>query len=559
MRQISLYILLFLISLSNVYSQKWGAYTFYSAQGGTTAYLIDTNNTTYHSWTFGSSAKTGYSSYLLPGGTVLRTVARSGNQISGASICGEVQKVDWNGNVIWDFVYSSSTYVTHHDICPMPNGNVLLIAYDVKTAAEATQAGSSKNIIIWSEKIVEVQPTGTNTGTIVWEWKLWDHLCQNYNSSKDNYVQNIADHPELLNINYLTQQDWIHMNGIDYNAELDQIVFSSHNLNEIYVIDHSTTTTQAAGHTGGNSGKGGDFLYRWGNPQVYGCGSSSNKIFNVVHDAHWIDSDCPNAGYLVGFNNNGVSTSKSSVDMIYPPYNSYNYTHTLGQAYTPSTYTQRHQCNGHTNNMGNSQQLPNGNMLVCIAQSGSIYETNSAGTTIWSKSVGSTVPKAFRYNACYVNGYVPEKPTITQNGDQLLASAYNTYQWFFNGTKIQGATQQTYIPTFAGEYQVQVATTNGCKSDLSDIFYFSIENSINQIEIQKIDIFPNPTTGNISIDIPKNASDFKIKIYDLRGKTILEQYNTNTLDISNFQKGIYIIEIEFDSKVLERQKIVLVK
>jgi hypothetical protein len=37
----------------------------------------------------------------------------------------------------------------------------------------------------------------------------------------------------------------------------------------LWVIDHQTTTAQAASHTGGRYNKGGDLLYRWGNPQTY--------------------------------------------------------------------------------------------------------------------------------------------------------------------------------------------------------------------------------------------------------------------------------------------------
>jgi hypothetical protein len=457
------------------FSQQWGAYTLYSVQNSTSAHLIDTNGTTYHSWTFPSTAKTCYSSYLLQGGTLLRTVNHIGNQLTGGPMSGEFQKVDWNGNVIWDYVYSSATYCTHHDICPMPNGNVLIISYDVRTAAEATQAGCSQNIVIWSEKILEIQQTGPTTGTIVWEWKLWDHLVQNYNAAKDNYYASISDHPELMNINYNTQKDWIHMNGIDYNATLDQITFSSHNINELYVIDHSTTTAQAAQHTGGNSGKGGDLLYRWGNPAAYS--TTGTNVFHVAHDAHWIPEGCTNANYLVAFNNNGISNSQSCVDIISPPYNGFNYSKTAGTAYLPSTYSQRIACSGHANNMGNSQQLPNGNTLICIATAGYIYEINAAGTTLWSKTVTGGVAQAFRYSACYVNGSAPTvtagaTPSNVCSGSPVQLSATVTgsnltYSWVSIPAGFTSTLQNPVAyPTVNTTYTVTV-NAGGCTASSS--------------------------------------------------------------------------------------------
>ena len=62
--------------------------------------------------------------------------------------------------------------------------------------------------------------------------------------------------------------DWLHTNGIDYNAEYDLIVLSVPRMNELWVIDHSTTTEEALGSTGGRWGKGGDLLWRWGNPRT---------------------------------------------------------------------------------------------------------------------------------------------------------------------------------------------------------------------------------------------------------------------------------------------------
>ena len=137
---------------------------------------------------------------------------------------------------------------------------------------------------------IEVAHDGSSGGEIVWEWHIWDHLIQDYDPSKNNYGS-IAEHPELIDVNMIEVAgggpggggpggggrpggaggDWFHVNGVDYNAELDQIAFSSRHTSEIYIIDHSTTTEEAAGHTGGNSGMGGDIMYRWGNPSNYGA------------------------------------------------------------------------------------------------------------------------------------------------------------------------------------------------------------------------------------------------------------------------------------------------
>ena len=154
MRNLSICILLLSTVLFPEFAitQQWGDYTLYSVKNTTTAYLINNNNTTYHTWTFSSTQKTGYSTYLMPGGTLVRSVARQGNQLNSGGVTGEAEKVAWNGTILWDYVYSSTSYCLHHDICPLPNGNVLMICYEVKTAAQVTQAGCSQSITICPKK-----------------------------------------------------------------------------------------------------------------------------------------------------------------------------------------------------------------------------------------------------------------------------------------------------------------------------------------------------------------------------------------------------------------------
>ncbi len=411
--------LVFLAAATNsVFAQKYPGYTLIAPQGSSTISLVDTNGNEFHRW-YNLSGSTGYSCYLMPNQVLLRTVQYQGNAFFGGGQTGIVQKIDWNGNLIWNYQYSTSTYSMHHDVCPMPNGNVLLISYETKTAAEVAAAGCSKNTSMWPEKIVEIKPSGATGGNVVWEWHVWDHLCQDKFPSKANYVSSIVNNPQLVDVNRSTSKDWMHANGIDYNAQLDQIVFSSHNLNEIYVIDHSTTSIEAASHRGGRSGKGGDILYRWGNPTNYGANGS--KIYNVVHNAHWVPQDCPNAGFIAAFNN-GATPQYSGCDYINPPISGYNYTITQGSAFEPSAFNYRKLAGGKTSNMGSVQEFPNGNVLICVALSGRLYEYSADGSLVWSYSAGSILPTAMKYSADYVNGSNSMQTLIASASPQSVCS-----------------------------------------------------------------------------------------------------------------------------------------
>ena len=106
-----------------------------------------------------------------------------------------------------------------------------------------------------------------------------------------------------------------------YNADLDQIAVSVWTFSEFWIIDHSTTTAEAASHKGGRSGKGGDLLYRWGNPRAYRAGTKADQKLFRQHNAHWIPKGLPGAGHMLVFNNGGdrPGGSYSSVDEIVLP------------------------------------------------------------------------------------------------------------------------------------------------------------------------------------------------------------------------------------------------
>ena len=75
----------------------------------------------------------------------------------------------------------------------------------------------------------------------------------------------------------------MHSNAVAFSAELDQVLLNVLEFSELWIIDHSTTSAEAAGHTGGKHGKGGDLIYRWGNPRAYRAGTvKDQKLFGQL-------------------------------------------------------------------------------------------------------------------------------------------------------------------------------------------------------------------------------------------------------------------------------------
>ena len=373
--------------------------TLYGANNGTSTVLVDSTGAVVHRWNH--ARRGGYSCYLLENGNLMRSAASSGTQLNGGGAAGIIQEIAPDGSIVWEYQYANSQHRAHHDFAPMPNGNVLLIAWEAKSAAEAVAAGLDHSAAIWPDHIVEVQPSGSNGGTILWEWHAWDHLIQDHDPAKAHYGV-VAEHPELLDINLgssgmgIGGGDWMHVNGISYHPEWDQIVFSSHTLDEVYVIDHSTTTAEAASHSGGRSGKGGDFLYRWGCPSNYGA--SGTQVFDVVHCASWIPAGLPGAGHLLAFNNRERSGSSMVVELIVPADASGNYTLATGTAYEPSSPTWSYAASGfYSNHLGGCQRLANGNTLIVESTSGRIFEVTSAGEVVWDHRPGGEIVRALRY------------------------------------------------------------------------------------------------------------------------------------------------------------------
>lgn len=361
-------------------------------------YLLDACGQIVHSWTDDSEYRPGNAAYILPDGKLVKT-KRHYLSIQDPIWAGGggaiVEIVNWDNQPIDRFEQNDSLFRLHHDIAPMPNGNVLMIVWEKKTEEEAIAAGRDPDLLpggeLWSEAIWEWDPT---QDSIVWRWSVWDHLVQDQDAQKDNFGI-VADHPELININYDEHdghKDWLHMNAIDYNPVLDQIAMSVPYFNEMWIIDHSTTPAEAAGHNGGNSGKGGDLLFRWGNPQAFDRGTVEDKQLFFQHDVNWVNPtanlDDEDYGWLAVYNNRTPDQrSPGHILITQPTPDNFNYP-IASSGFAPDTfhrtvYYPTDEVRSNSVSVSSVQFLPNGNALMMAGRWGFAYELNPDGEVVW--------------------------------------------------------------------------------------------------------------------------------------------------------------------------------
>ena len=516
-------------------SASYNGYTLFAPMGSTKTYLINNCGEKVHTWA--SIYRPGLSVYLLENGTLLRTANVNNTTFSPTGgVGGKIEMIDWNSNVIWSYTISSNTECQHHDIKYLPNGNILVVVWDSKTKAEAQLAGrTTSGTTLWSEKIMEIKPDLVNGGgTVVWEWKAWDHLVQDIDSEANNFGS-VSSSPQLININHYLNNpnvsDWMHVNSVDYNAKLDQIVISNHNFNEIWVIDHSTTTAEAASHSGGKQNKGGDLLYRWGNPLAYKQGSSIDRMLFLQHNANWIDDSYLDGGSIMVFNNQAGS-NYSTVNSIETPVNTDGSYIFNGTTYAPSNFKWSYMATTPTdfysNNISGAQRLPNGNTLICSGSKGQFFEVDHDGNIVWKY-----------VSPVSVSGFIAQGVTAANN----LVFRAERYAPDFAGFTGKDLTSQGLIET-GSTYSCSVYT------DINVVL--KKENNISL----RINLSENELTVSSPLEI-KTAS-----IYNAMGQLIyLENPESNSfsISISKLNSGVYILNTLSTSNTRIAQKFTIQK
>lgn len=516
-------------------------YTLFAPKQNTMTYLINNEGKIVHKWT-ASKYPPGQSVYLLENGHLLRTCMTKGKLSSGGGEGGRVEEYDWDDKLVWELDFSTETYMQHHDIKLLPNGNILMLVIEKKTYAECIAAGFNPNKfqpeiqqkgMMVPDYVVEIKPNYPIGGYVVWEWHSWDHLIQDFDGTKQNYGV-VKSHPELIDCagdQRVLPSFWNHMNSIDYNPEFDQIALSVRGNSEVWIIDHSTTTAEAKSHLGGKRGKGGDLLYRWGNPACYRVGTKSNQRYYEQHDVEWILPGRPGAGNITCYNN-GIGRSPkytfSTVDEFTPAVDSKgNYAMVVGSIADPKefiwTYSGSANDSLYSENISGAFRLPNGNTIICSGTLGKFIEVNTIGEIVWKYIC------PVDQNGPMKQGALP--PEDPARAGETMNSVFRVYKYALD------------YPAFKGR---DLKAT-----DYVEIYSSKIDN--NSIETE-LSIYPNPTNGYLQIQ-SNLLKVYNGIIYNSLGIEVIK-INVNSasiIDVRNLEQGVYFLKIY--NQIVKFQKV----
>ncbi len=495
-----------------------------------TVFLLDNCGQIVRQWEDDAEYRPGNSVYLLENGRLIKC-KRLNNSINDPIWAGGggdvVEMRSWDNELIWQFRQNNDSLRLHHDVAPMPNGNILMISWELKSEEEAIQAGRDPETLsqgkLWPDYILEVNP---ETDEIVWEWHAWDHLVQDINPSKDNFGE-VATHPELININWDTHDghpDWMHANSIDYHPVLDHILLSVPYFHEVWVIDHSTTTEEAKGSTGGNAGKGGDLIYRWGNPAAYDRGTDEDQNLFFPHDIRWVNPTANLANVDVGkmsVFNNRVGEDFSSAGYFIPEFDVTSQQYILEEdTYVPEEFERiiTHPVDPtllYSNSLSSAQILPNGNMLMLAGRWGHAFEITPEDELVWEYIIP-------------LRGGSP-----VNQGDTLSINNNITFQMNRYAVDFPGFEGRTLI---AGEYLELAPNESFC-----DLTTSMDENLLNSFSL-----YPNPTSQFIHLSISSSLLK-QVQIFDMMGREVFSLKTLSTevdIPVEEWESGVYFLSID---------------
>ncbi|WP_437373140.1 aryl-sulfate sulfotransferase [Maribacter litoralis] len=314
---------------------------------------------------------------LMSDGMLLASLGVESPDFSFGGFGGIIQLINPDSSIYWEYSLANVEHLIHHDVEMLPNGNVLAIVWDLRLPDELKAIGYLGNEErVYTESIIEINPATNET---VWKWDSWDHIVQDVDDSKP-YFGVVAENPQKIDINFIDvlreetgpDGDIMHANGLDYDPNTDLVYLSVNHFSEVWVIDHSATEEEILTDTGGNFGKGGDLVYRFGNPTAYD-NMNGERLFYNNHFPNILKDGLPGAGNILVYGN-GNGDSKQSVVYEFSLPAELNLS--PNENNEPEVVWQYTRDNLYSAKVSGALRLENGNTLITSGSIGVIEVTN---------------------------------------------------------------------------------------------------------------------------------------------------------------------------------------
>lgn len=358
--------------------------------GSKEAFLIDKRGEKVYEWLLDTNL--GNDLELLSDGKLLGMFKTENPAFSFGGYGGIVKILNIDATTNWEYEYASDDFLAHHDVELLKNGNILFLVWEKISANKAQEAGVNTTVDIYPEVLIEVDP---KTNEIVWEWHSFDHLIQDKFPEIPTYGV-LKDNPQRIDFNYNLRDngDIMHANGIDHDAVKDVIYISVNFYSEVWVIDHSTTKEEAMTNSGGNYNKGGDLLYRFGNPETYD-NTEGQRLFYNNHFPNILENGEPGEGNVLIYVNSGDNIEQSTIYELIMP-NDFNLEAgknnepEIEWSFTdPELFHQR---------ISGAVRLKNGNTLISEGDYG-FWEVTPAKQVVWKyNGMGDSFWRCYAYD-----------------------------------------------------------------------------------------------------------------------------------------------------------------
>src|SRR5262249_55244117 len=200
-------------------------------------HLVDLDGKVVHTW---------HSEYVpaawvdvYDDGTLLRGGQKDPDKrvrFHAGGIGGVLEEISWGGKGRGTYELATDAQRMHHDIERLPNGNVLVIAWENHAREDAIAHGRDEDKVdekegFWPDDVLELKPTRPVGAEIVWQWHVWDHLVQDRDPKKPNYAK-LAEKPGRIDINadhrYLPKEETAEekKKRLDTDAEMKKLGYA---------------------------------------------------------------------------------------------------------------------------------------------------------------------------------------------------------------------------------------------------------------------------------------------------------------------------------------------